>query len=103
MARGMSLQTRREVLAQMIPQYHQALSAQKRQLLDEFTRFTGYYRKYAMSLLKCSAGQGIQPSAQPCLRMYDSEAEEALVLICNKANSPCSKRLVPFLPPFSRC
>ena len=45
---GLCLHTRREVLRQLLPQYRQAISAQKRSILDEFTQLTGYHRKYAM-------------------------------------------------------
>ncbi|WP_220207093.1 ABC transporter substrate-binding protein [Reticulibacter mediterranei] len=48
MERGLCLQTRRELLVQVLPHYRGASPAQKRQLLDAFTQRTGYHRKYAM-------------------------------------------------------
>lgn len=51
---GMSLclQTRRELVFQLAPQYQSANRARKREVLDAFTQITGYHRRYAMSLLR---------------------------------------------------
>jgi hypothetical protein len=49
---GLSLQTRRALLQQMIPRYRKATTIKKKsKLLDAFTATTGYNRKYAMWLL----------------------------------------------------
>jgi hypothetical protein len=48
----LSLQTKREFLQQMIPQYRKATTVKKKsKLLGAFTTTTGYNRKYAMWLL----------------------------------------------------
>ena len=48
---GLSLQTRRELLQQVIPHYREASTVKKKsKLLDTFTAMTGYNRKYAMWL-----------------------------------------------------
>ncbi len=53
-AAGLSLQTRRALLEQMAPEYHEAPPPKKRLLLDAFTRTTGYHRTYAQWLLNHS-------------------------------------------------
>lgn len=47
----MSLQSKREVLAQIAPRYRAATQRQKTQILDAFVAATGYARKYAIRLL----------------------------------------------------
>jgi hypothetical protein len=53
-ARGLSLQERREVVAQVLPEYREASTEQKRLLLEAFLQRTGYHRKYAVGLLNQS-------------------------------------------------
>jgi site-specific recombinase XerD len=95
--RRLSLQARREVLAQFLLRYHEASTDQKRLLLDEFAQITGYHRKYAMWLLNHTE-QGQQAPARPRPGRYGSEVQQALVLAWQAANRICSKRLMPFLP-----
>jgi site-specific recombinase XerD len=98
MAGGLGFHTRREILEQMIPKYREASTTQKRQLLDEFTRLTGYHRRYAMWLLQHHTEQGQQPCVSVRPRKYGSEVEDVLVQVWEKTNRLCSKRLIPFLP-----
>jgi hypothetical protein len=95
---GLSQQTRRALLQQMIPQYRQATTVKKKsKLLDAFTVTTGYNRKYAMWLLNHT--QGVQTTPQhSCPRHYGPEVQHALFLIWHAANHICAKRLIPFLP-----
>lgn len=93
-----SLQTRREILQHMIPQYRKASSVKtKSKLLDAFTTATGYNRKYTMGLL--NRAQEVQPTPQcPRPRHYGPDVQHALFLVWNAANRICAKRLMPFLP-----
>jgi hypothetical protein len=95
---GMSLQTRREVLQSMLPQYRKASSIKKKsKLLDAFTATTGYNRKYAMWLL--NHAEEVQHTPQRSrLRRYGPEVQHALFLVWHAANRICAKRLIPFLP-----
>src|SRR5258708_25922493 len=70
MRAGVSLQTRREILQHMLPQYRKACSVKRKsKLLDAFTAATGYDRKYAMGLL--NHVQEVQPTLQrPRPRQY---------------------------------
>jgi hypothetical protein len=80
---GLSLQTRRALLQQAIPQYRQAT--------------TGYNRKYAMWLLNHAKVEQHTPQ-HTCPRHYGPEVQHTLFLVWHAANRICAKRLMPFLP-----
>ena len=95
MQSGLRLQTRRELLQQVIPKYRQASTVKKKsKLLDAFTAATGYHRKYAMWLL--NHAQEEQPTPHRP-RHYGPEVQHALFLVWHAANRICAKRLMPFL------
>jgi len=96
---GLSLQAKRELLEQEAPQYRSASPAQKKEILNAFTRSTGYHRKYAMWLLN-HPEEGQLPPARPRPRLYGEEVQKVLVLAWEKMNCICAKRLIPFLPTF---
>ncbi len=98
MESGLSLQTRRALLQQVVPQYRQAKTVKKKsKLLDAFTETTGYNRKYAMYLLNhAQVGQSTPQYTRP--RHYGPDVQHALFLVWQAANSICAKRLMPFLP-----
>src|SRR5437764_1731213 len=98
MREGMSLQTRRELLQHMLPQYREASTVKKKsKLLDAFTAATGYNRKYAMGLLNHAQVEQSTPQ-RPRPRRYWPEVQHALFLVWHAANRICAKRLIPFLP-----
>src|SRR5450755_1149892 len=93
----MSFQSRRELLGRVRVRYHEACTAHKARMLDEFVASTGYARKYAIRVL----GQPSAPAVvivRPRPRQYGAEVQEALRLAWLAANRVCAKRLVPFLP-----
>ncbi len=96
MGNGLRTQARRVLLRQVAPTYHQALGAQKQQILEDFVGATGYARKYAQWLLNHSEEVFAPPTA--LRRRYGPEVEEALVLAWKTLNRICTKRLIPFLP-----
>src|ERR1700740_2030025 len=51
MARRLSMATRRELKQAIGERYRAASQWERRQLLDEFTRVTGYHRKHALRVL----------------------------------------------------
>jgi len=90
------LQTRRELLQQVIPQYREASTVKKKsKLLDAFTATTGYNRKYAMGFL--NHAKEVQHSPQRPLH-YGPEVQHVLFLVWHASNRICAKRLIPFLP-----
>jgi hypothetical protein len=98
MREGISLQTRRELLQHLLPQYREASTVKKKsKLLDAFTAATGYNRKYAMGLLNHAKVEQFAPQ-RPRPRHYGPEVQHALFLVWNAANRICAKRLIPFLP-----
>ncbi len=97
MGSTLSIQTRRELLLQMVPRYRKANTSQKGALLDEIAATTGYARRYAMWLL--NHPQEIQqPPLRQRQRTFGPEVQQALFLAWQAANQICSKRLMPFLP-----
>ncbi len=78
---GLSLQTRREFLQQVIPQYRAATTVKKKsKLLDALTAATGYNRKYAMHLLNHT--KEVQPTPQhPRRHHYGPDVQHALFLV----------------------
>jgi hypothetical protein len=95
---GLSLQTRRAFLQQVIPQYREATTVKRKsKLLDAFTATMGYNRKYAMWLL--NHAKEVQFTSQhPRPRRYGPEVQHTLFLVRHAANRICAKRLMPFLP-----
>ena len=98
MESGLSLQTRRELLQQVISQYREVTTVKKKsKLLDAFTATTCYNRKYAMWLLNhAKVGQSTPQHTRP--RRYGPEVQHFLFLVWHAANRICVKRLMPFLP-----
>lgn len=95
----MSLQARRELLAEVGPRYRKVNKSQKRTILDEFVAATGYQRKYAIALLnKPPETRKKKISVHRKPRRYDNSVKEALQHVWELANRICAKRLVPFLP-----
>ena len=92
-------QSRREVIEQMAPCYHEASLAQKGLLLDTVVARTGYARKYAIRLLN-EVPEGPHIIKRRRLPRYGSEVQQALVATWKGARYICAKRLIPFLPTF---
>lgn len=90
--------------------YRQASRSEKKQMLDEFCRTTGYNRCYARWVLRHQGqrlivGDGLvleaeTPARRPRLkpRIYDGKVQRALVQIWELLDYVCGKRLVAILP-----
>jgi len=94
----MSVQAKRELLAQTGPRYRAAPRQQKRTILDEFVAATGYARKYAIRLLGQPSVPPPAPITRSRARVYGPDVVDALTVAWAAANYVCAKRLVPFLP-----
>jgi hypothetical protein len=94
----MSIQAKRELLAQTAPRYRAAAPRQKRAILDEFVAATGYARKYAIRLLGQPNIPPPAPITRPRAPTYGPEVVAALAVAWAAANYVCAKRFVPFLP-----
>lgn len=93
----MSLQSRRELLQSLRPQYLNASLGERKRLLDGLVAATGYDRKYAITLLSKGISQRT-PSKRQRRRKYDQAVVDALLIVWRAAYRVCSKRLVPFIP-----
>jgi hypothetical protein len=87
--------TRRELKEAIGQRYRAAGGWERRQILDEFTRVTGYHRKHALRVLH----QPFVPRpARPRPRIYDEAVRQALALLWEASDRICGKRLKALLP-----
>lgn len=93
----MTLMGRRELLAEARKQYWRAGKKEKTRILDEFVRYTGYHRKYALALLKGRYSHH-KATNRRRKRIYTQEVTDALVLIWKVCDHIASRRLHPFVP-----
>jgi site-specific recombinase XerD len=92
----LGLQTKRELLLQMVPRYREASVAQKGALLDEIAATTGYARRSAMWLL--NHPEEMQPTPRRRRqRTFGPEVQHALFVVWQQANQIGTKRLMPYL------
>jgi hypothetical protein len=86
----------REYLEAVQGRYLKGTRREKGQVLDEFTRVTGYHRKAAIRLLSRSYKGGEKRRGRA--KQYGLEAVAALKAAWGASDRMCSKRLQPFLP-----
>src|SRR5215467_1567295 len=96
MARQLSMATRRDLKDAIRVRYQAAANrGERRQILSEFARVTGYHRKHALRELN-------QPPASPSpcrrARLYDAAVHQALTVLWEAADRICGKRLRVLLP-----
>ena len=96
MARQLSMATRRE-LKDAIRQRYLGSSdrRERRQILAEFVRVTGYHRKHALRVLNRSSAPA-KPRQRE--RLYDVAVHQALALLWDAADRICGKRLRVLIP-----
>jgi hypothetical protein len=88
--------TRRE-LKDAIRQRYQAATGlrERRQILSEFVRVTGYHRKHALRVLNDPA---TAPAPGRRERLYDEAVHQALSVLWEAADRICGKRLRVLIP-----
>src|SRR5215469_386503 len=96
MARQLSMATRRE-LKDAIRQRYQAANErrERRQILAELVRVTGYHRKHALRVLNHLS---TSPEPRQRERPYDEAVHQALVVLWEAADRICGKRLRVLIP-----
>src|SRR4051812_32567725 len=94
--RQLSLATRRELIQAIAERYHAAARPEKKSILDEFIKVTGYHRKHAIRALKRTSATGAQPV--PRSRIYDEAVRCALTILWEAADRICGKRLKEAIP-----
>lgn len=80
--------------------YLSATKPEKRKILDEFIKVTGYHRKAAIRLMRNGYSK-IHPKLGR-KKIYDATIREALKTVWEASDRLCSKRLKPFLPELIR-
>ncbi|WP_369017616.1 transposase [Thermatribacter velox] len=109
----LTMNTRREIIKKMAPEYQKATKKEKRKILDELVHLTGYTRTYASWLLshhgrkvyltgrngkKYRVIGSITKVKRNRKKIYDEEVLSSLKKIWLIFDCPCGKRLVPSLP-----
>jgi hypothetical protein len=109
----LTMNTRREIVKKMAPEYQKAKKKEKKKILDELIHLTGYTRTYASWLLSHQGrkvdltGQDgkkyriigtIQKTKRKRKKIYDKELLASLKKLWIIFDGPCGKRLVPSLP-----
>src|ERR1700730_16571878 len=95
MARQLSMATRRELKQAVGERYRAAGRWERRQILDDFTRVTGYHRKHALRVLHRPF---VPRPSRPRKRIYHEAVRQALALLWEAADRICGKRLKALLP-----
>lgn len=86
-----------EYLQAVRGRYLKAIKADKKKVLDEFVRVTGYHRKSAIRALnRPFPTKGIKKRGRP--KKYNSAVASELKYLWEITDHLCSKRLHPFLP-----
>ena len=91
----MTLQARREYVAEMRRRYAAAPREQRSLLLDEVIAMTGYHRKYAIALLR---GPARSVRKRRRRRVYGPDVAAALIEVWKASDYPWSVRLKAALP-----
>jgi transposase InsO family protein len=110
---GLNMQEKKAVTREYKPRYQKASKKEKRALLDEFTRLTGYHRKSAVRLLSAKSvkqvmlyleGKAVKlkpekkrPSNRKGKRIYPDEVIHALRLVWTFFWFKCGKILAPLM------
>ena len=88
--------TRRELKDAMRQRYQGSSDRrERRQILAEFVRVTGYHRKHALRVLNHPP---TAPTAGQRERVYDEAVHQALAVLWETADRICGKRLRVLLP-----
>src|SRR5450755_1171470 len=90
--RQLSVTTRRELIEAVAARYRAAGRNQKKEILDEFVKVTGFHRKHAIRALKKSS-KPETPEPRQRARIYDEAVREALTIVWEAADRICGKRL----------
>jgi len=88
--------TRKELIEGIGKRYRASNRKEKQQILEEFTRVTGYHRKHAIRAL--NGGMAVATEKRKRDRIYDEAVHQALIVLWEAADRICGKRLKAALP-----
>jgi hypothetical protein len=84
--------TRRELIEAVAARYRAAGRNEKKEILDEFVKVTGFHRKHAIRALKRSPRPEAREPRQRA-RIYNEAVREALTIVWEASDRICGKRL----------
>jgi hypothetical protein len=84
--------TRRELIEAVAARYRAATRDEKKGILDEFVKVSGFHRKHAIRVLKRSPRPETGEPRQRA-RIYNEAVREALTIVWEAADRICGKRL----------
>jgi hypothetical protein len=110
---GLNMKEKKAVTREYIPRYQKASKKEKKAILDEFTKLTGYHRKSAVRLLNAKPIKQVmakidgklikvkpekkRPSNRKGKRIYTDEVIDALRLVWTFFWFKCGKILAPLM------
>jgi hypothetical protein len=100
MTKQLKVATRRELIEAVARRYQAGTRAEKKQLLDELIKVTGFHRKHALRVLK-RAGAGtrdLRRVTEPRARRYNEAVQQALIILWEASDRLCGKRLKEAIP-----
>jgi hypothetical protein len=89
--RQLGVATRRELIEAVAARYRAAGRNEKKEILNEFVKVTGFHRKHAIRALKQSPREPREPRQRA--RIYNEAIREALTIVWEAADRICGKRL----------
>jgi hypothetical protein len=89
--------TRRELIEAVAARYRAAGRNEKKEILDEFVKVTGFHRKHAIRALTGSLKQEKREPRERT-RIYEEAVRQALTIVWEAADRICGKRLRQVLP-----
>ena len=93
----MSQMSKREYLIELRRKYRVSRRKEKTQLLNDFCEFTGYNRKYALSLVNDPVPP-LWKRYRTRIPVYDRVVVEPLLILWRAVNEICAERFHPFIP-----
>ena len=88
--------TRRELIEALAERYHAGARAEKKLILDEFIKVTGFHRKHAIRSLKRTKQQSSELA--PRSTIYGEAVRNALTILWEATDRICGKRLKEAIP-----
>lgn len=89
--------TRQELILTVGRRYREASRGQRGDILDEFTKITGYHRKHAIRVLS-KASPPPENASKTRPRIYDDVVIDVLILLWEASDRLCGKRLKALIP-----